>query len=62
MNDAIKIKCNQIGEYMVAQPMDAIYLTYPGDRHTPVCRGGVCGTITCRPGEIGIYLGMGARA
>ena len=61
MTEAIRIKCNRSGGYMTARPMDAIYLTYPGDRHTPVCRGGICGTITCRPGEIGVYLGRRRR-
>jgi len=34
----IRIKANQDTLWMEAEPWDCIYLTYPGDRHTPVQR------------------------
>lgn len=43
--------------YVVAKPGQCIYLTHPRDRWAPVAAEGLAGTVTCRPGELGIYLG-----
>lgn len=44
---------------MTAHDWDCVYLTYPGDSHTPV-QHVIAGTVTTRPGELGVVI-PGAR-
>lgn len=54
MSDEVRIVTNQERRYMTARPFDCIFLTYVADRHTPVMGGGISGTVTTRPGELGV--------
>lgn len=57
MTEEIRIRANTIKGYLEAIPGQCIWLTFPGTRHTSVIEYGLCGTITTRPGELGVYIG-----
>lgn len=56
MSDTVRIVANQEREYMVAHTWDCIFLTFVADRHTPVMGGRISGTVTTRPGELGVLV------
>lgn len=56
MSDVVRIVANQERRFKMAHVWDCVFLTYVGDRHTPVMGGGVSGTVTTRPGELGVVV------
>lgn len=52
----MRIKANQAAGYVEADEGDCVKLTFTSTVHTPVMGGGICGTITTRPGETGVIV------
>lgn len=56
MSDVVRIVANQERRFKTAHVWDCVFLTRVGDRYAPVMRGGVAGTVTARPGELGVVV------
>jgi len=56
MSDVVRIVANQERRFKTAHVWDCVFLTYVGNRHTPVMGGGIAGTVTTRPGELGVVV------
>lgn len=52
----MKIKANQIRGYVEVTIYNSVILTHCSTCHTPVQGGGICHTITTRPGEVGVLV------
>ena len=52
----MKIRANQIEGWVEADLYDSVVLTHRKTCHTPVQNGGICHTITTRPGEVGVVI------
>ena len=56
--DTIRLSAVNARGYVLAKPGQCIYLTHVADRWALAVPEGMAGTITARPGELGIYLGQ----
>ena len=56
MSDIVRIVANQERRFKTAHVWDCVYLTFVGGRHTTVMDGGIAGTVTTRPGELGVVV------
>ena len=50
------IKANRISQYMEAHEHDCIQLVFTSTIHAPVMNNGISGTVTTRPGELGVVV------
>ena len=55
MSDVVRIVANQERRFKTAHVWDCVFLTRVGDRYAPVM-GGIAGTVTTRPGELGVVV------
>ena len=52
----MKIRADQVRGWVEVTIYNSVVLTHRGVCHTPVQGGGICHTITTRPGELGVLV------
>jgi len=52
----MRITANQIRGWVEVEIYNSVILTHRKTCHTPAMEGGICHTITTRPGEVGVLV------